>query len=511
MKPSLSVFFGIAVLLIGANAIPAQDSALEDRLARGLKLYPEADADKDGKLSLSEARDYVEKHPELKAQFGEKAGGGGSKSTSRPASYAPGAEGTRVFVCAHSYMIYTADTLPLVAKAASVSHLKAGQQMIGGSRVIQHWMLPDEDNQAKKSLREGIVDVLMLSPHLNLPDEGIDNFTKLGLEKNPKLRVLVQASWPPRDGNRGNFKNEMRNAVTVEDVDKMRDSHNSSFIKKLEVQVRDLNASVGHEAVFIVPVSDAVFALRKRIAEGKAPALTQQSEMFRDDHGHPADSMALLVTYCHFAAIYQRSPVGLAVPSLLKDKPQKEELNRMLQEIAWDAIISRSHTKRRGILRPAANKRFPSSINDKTENKQDSEIAIAALTAATSPIRTNRVMKSLVVLLTLLPYLIERRSHAAESSRPNIVVSFAVRRAFTESTPVRPVGDHIILQATGVTYAIRADDWNLVERADAPPIEMAAPSRDELFNHKTDPAEAREPPQAATVASLDPARETELN
>ncbi len=110
MKPSLSVFFGIAVLLIGANAIPAQDSALEDRLARGLKLYPEADADKDGKLSLSEARDYVEKHPELKAQFGEKAGGGGSKSTSRPASYAPGAEGTRVFVCAHSYMIYTAHT-----------------------------------------------------------------------------------------------------------------------------------------------------------------------------------------------------------------------------------------------------------------------------------------------------------------------------------------------------------------------------------------------------------------
>jgi hypothetical protein len=92
------------------------------------------------------------------------------------------------------------------------------------------------------------------------------------------------------------------------------------------------------------PVSDAAFALRKRIAEGKAPGLTQQSEMFRDDHGHPADPMALLVTYCHFAAIYQRSPVGMAVPSLLKDRPQAEELNRMLQGIAWVAMTNYSQS-----------------------------------------------------------------------------------------------------------------------------------------------------------------------
>jgi len=55
MKPSLSVVFGIAVLLVGASALPAQNSALEDRLARGLKLYPDADADKDGTLSLPAA------------------------------------------------------------------------------------------------------------------------------------------------------------------------------------------------------------------------------------------------------------------------------------------------------------------------------------------------------------------------------------------------------------------------------------------------------------------------
>ena len=108
---------------------------------------------------------------------------------------------TRVFVCAHSFMIFTAKLLPPLAEAAGFKYAAAGQQMIGGSRVIQHWELPDERNVAKAALREGKVDVLTLSPHRLLPDPGIDNFVKLGLEKNPNLRVLVQASWPGFDGD----------------------------------------------------------------------------------------------------------------------------------------------------------------------------------------------------------------------------------------------------------------------------------------------------------------------
>jgi hypothetical protein len=46
----------------------------------------------------------------------------------------------------------------------------------------------------------------------------------------------------------------------------------------------------------------------------------------------------VLVTYCHFAAIYQRSPVGLPVPAALKDAPQAAELNALLQELAWEAV-----------------------------------------------------------------------------------------------------------------------------------------------------------------------------
>ena len=247
--------------------------------------------------------------------------------------------GQRVFVCAHSFMIFTAKMLPPMAQAAGISHVAAGQQMIGGSRVIQHWNLPDEKNLAKAALREGRVDVLTLSPHMLIPDEGIDDFTKLGLEKNPKLRVLVQASWPARDGVMDRpFKNEERNASTLESLHTMRDGHRDRWLSNLEAQVRTLNQSIGHEAVFIVPVSDAVFALREHIATGTAPGLTNQTDIFRDDLGHPQAPLAELVTYCHFAAIYQRSPVGLPVPAELKNLPQAEDLNHLLEQLAWDAV-----------------------------------------------------------------------------------------------------------------------------------------------------------------------------
>jgi len=249
--------------------------------------------------------------------------------------------GQRVFVCAHSFMIYTAKLLPPMAEAAGIAHVNAGQQMIGGSRVIQHWDLPEEKNRAKAALRESKVDVLTLSPNALMPDPGIDHFTKLGLEKNPALRVLVQASWPTREGTSGqSFTNESRNAATIASLRAQRDAHHSAWLVNLESQVRTLNTTVGRTAVFLVPVSDAVYALREKIAEGQAPGLTKQTDLFRDDLGHPHPPLAVLVTYCHLAAIYGRSPVGLPVPASLKDLPQADSLNRLLQQLAWDAVTA---------------------------------------------------------------------------------------------------------------------------------------------------------------------------
>ena len=46
----------------------------------------------------------------------------------------------------------------------------------------------------------------------------------------------------------------------------------------------------------------------------------------------------VLDTYCHFAVIYRRSPVGLLTPKTLGSGKIADELNHLLQELAWEAV-----------------------------------------------------------------------------------------------------------------------------------------------------------------------------
>ncbi len=116
-------------------------------------------------------------------------------------------KGERVLVTAHSFHIFTASRLAPLALAAGIEgHKLVAAQMIGGSKVIQHWNLPEDKNKAKSILTAGEADVMTMSPHVYLPDEGIDRFVELGTKNNPKLRFLVQHSWTPWDGWEGNDK-----------------------------------------------------------------------------------------------------------------------------------------------------------------------------------------------------------------------------------------------------------------------------------------------------------------
>src|SRR5262245_45420593 len=91
------------------------------------------------------------------------------------------AAGLRVFYTGHSFHMFVPGRMTQIAKAAGLSeyHL-AGRQSLGGSRVQQHWDLPADRNQAKQALAKGGVDVFTMSPHVRIPDEGIDRFVDLG-------------------------------------------------------------------------------------------------------------------------------------------------------------------------------------------------------------------------------------------------------------------------------------------------------------------------------------------
>ena len=248
----------------------------------------------------------------------------------------------RIVSAGHSFHMFVPPILSEIAGSAGIEeHTQVAQQGIGGSYVHQHWDVPDENNLIKQALRTGEVDVLALSP-IYLPDDGIENFARLAVEHNPDIRVAVQEFWLPYDVYAKDFKKNPpepvnRNSRTVKQI---RELH-AEYFKSMDEHVRKLNKQLDKPALCVIPAGQAVILLREKIIAGEAPGLTKQDDLFRDAIGHPTPPLRALVSYCHYAVIYRRSPVGLPVPRILQASPYREhadQLNRLLQELAWKAV-----------------------------------------------------------------------------------------------------------------------------------------------------------------------------
>ena len=291
--------------------------------------------------------------------------------------------GMSAFYASHSLMWDMPPVLTEIAQSYGIEgHEVLGIQRLGVSRTSQHWELPDEQNQAKKALKEGNVDAFVMSP-IGMPDPGIDNFVKLGLEHNPNAKFYIQISWPgmglvdnddmesmmggmfggrgpgappggapankaaARDGSggRGGFGGGMMGGgqdynKTPEEIAKINVKNN----KSAEELAKKLNEEAGKTVVYLIPTAQAHNALRVMIYNKEMPGMTDQGEVFRDFIGHPTDPVIALNAYLHFAVMYGVSPVGLPVPSILKNssKPEyrEEKFNRALQELAWNTVIN---------------------------------------------------------------------------------------------------------------------------------------------------------------------------
>ncbi|MBI3878918.1 MAG: SGNH/GDSL hydrolase family protein [Verrucomicrobia bacterium] len=249
-------------------------------------------------------------------------------------------KGLRVFTCGHSFHVWIVPLLSEMALGAGIAdHRIAGKSSIGGSTVLRHWDVADDKNIAKRVLSEGKADVLTLSP-IWLPDAGIENFAKLAVEHNPNIRITVQEYWLPNDEYHPVYPLETRkkvdhNATTIPALQKAQDDYD----RDIDEHVRAINTKLGTKALVTVPVGQAVVKLREKIIAGECPGIKEQSELFRDTWGHPTQPIQALAGYCHFAVIYQRSPVGLPRPAILSRNPAwDDKLNRLLQELAWDAV-----------------------------------------------------------------------------------------------------------------------------------------------------------------------------
>ena len=266
--------------------------------------------------------------------------------------------GQRVATCGHSFHVFTYKQVDEIAKSAGLAHQLVGLSSIGGSTVQKHWDVPEEKSAVKQVLKTGKLDVLTLSP-IWLPDDAIEQFVKLGIEHNPVLRITVQEYWMPNDEYNPVYPLDTKKKIdhNATDIGKLRDA-TMRYAKDIEDLVRGINQRVGKDAVVIVPVGMAAVTLREKIVKGEAPGLKTQAELFRDNWGHALPPLQILSSYCHFAVIYRRSPVGLPVPNAFKalkdmNDDDKAKLNKLLQEIAWDTV---SHHPLAGVMKPIATK-----------------------------------------------------------------------------------------------------------------------------------------------------------
>jgi hypothetical protein len=266
--------------------------------------------------------------------------------------------GQRVATCGHSFHVFTYKQVDEIAKSAGLEHQLVGISSIGGSTVKKHWDVPEEKSVVKQVLKTGKVDVLTLSP-IWLPDDAIEQFVKLGIEHNPTLRITVQEYWMPNDEYNPVYPLDTRKKVdhNATDLGKLRDA-TMRYAKDIEDYIQGINQRLDKQSIFIVPVGMAAVTLREKIVKGEAPGLKTQAELFRDNWGHALPPLQILSSYCHFAVIYRRSPVGLPVPNAFKalkdmSDDDKAKLNKLLQEIAWDSV---THHPLTGLMKPVTAK-----------------------------------------------------------------------------------------------------------------------------------------------------------
>lgn len=253
-------------------------------------------------------------------------------------------KGLRVFYASHSLMWYVPKPLGEMAEASEIKgHKLVGLQSLGASKTIQHWNLPDDKNEAKKALKTGEVDVFVMSP-ISFPDEGIENFVKLGLEHNPNMRFIVQLSWGGGDIDNQDFPKGAFDNVDKEKTPEQLKTYNERNIKSGEAQADEINKKYGKgkKILALVPSVQAMVTLRTKIAKKEWPGLTRQGELFVDAV-HPSAPMEALNAYMHFAVLYGKNPVGLPMPSMLKNAKREawnEPFNRSLQELAWETVTN---------------------------------------------------------------------------------------------------------------------------------------------------------------------------
>ena len=154
----------------------------------------------------------------------------------------------------------------------------------------------------------------------------------------------MQEFWLPNDTYEPVYPLETRkkvdhNATTIAELRKQQ----ARYDRDLSDYVRGVNQRLGKDVVLIVPVGQAAASrCARRSSPAQAPGLKTQVGSVPRHLGPSPTAAASAGGLLPFCGDLSPQPGGLAAafrPGKAASPTEKDKLNRLLQELAWDAVL----------------------------------------------------------------------------------------------------------------------------------------------------------------------------
>jgi hypothetical protein len=377
----------LSVILVTGTALAAQKPTRE-QLARWLERFPEADANRDGRLTADEAAAYRQRRQksrsirgksgrgvprefavdprwqdgtfpddavcyrsprEIAAVYSNVLGGKRDPVTSYPK---PQDGSLRIVGTGHSFMGPGYKTFPVIARAAGFDQppllTHTGGGMTGSARykweqengVFQFAGKPVPKLLA--SIANARWDAMMWGPYFNDQPAYYTCWIDFCLKYNPHMKFYLSDAWPQLDQLDTIPTSE--DTLTPETFVRLGKEKHALYAEL----IKTLNNKYG-ERVFVLPTCDAMVLAVQYYARGELPGVEgihalvgkKERSLWRDRLGHLGPGFERLEGYVFYATIYGRSPELIHNPIPFPGRSQypSRELDLAFRKIAWEAVI----------------------------------------------------------------------------------------------------------------------------------------------------------------------------
>ncbi len=359
----------------------AEAQYTDAQLARWLKQFPQADTNKDGTLTASEALAYRKK---LQAK-GRTVGGAPRTFRVDPGweqdrfpenavcykspkeiaelysrmtngrnavvSYKKPTDGSlRIVGTGHSFMAPGYQTFPVITKAAGFKQppllTHTGGGITGSARYKweqENGIFQFEGKPTPKllaSIANSEWDAMMWGPYFEDRPSYYACWIDFCLKYNPEMKFYLSDAWPQLG--------QLDKSPSSED------ELTSELVARLGKEKFDIYAKILNELnqkydqrIFVIPTCEAMVLCVQYYHEGKLPGIggihkalgNQERSLWRDRLGHLGPGLERLEGYVFYATLYGRSPELIQGDVFSNNQFPSQELDRQFRKIAWQAVL----------------------------------------------------------------------------------------------------------------------------------------------------------------------------